>query len=677
MAAPRTPATVTINVQVALLAKSDGPATGSDPGDPYHTGLDQSITGPTAYTVLTNDTGRDALSVVSYGLNGNEAVPTNSTPTLQGGSVTLNPAGKLINYTPPAKFVGVDNFKYTMTSSIGGSATADVSIRVGVASATAFQRNWSTQGAQESSNITIQDAQVVEPSSGSVNMIFTVALGGPAPVSGTTVNFTTQNQPPASGHATSSQDYMATSGTVSFAQGEQFKTISVPVLSDGDNSEIDETFLVVLSNPVNGLIGDDTATGTIQVSNQQGSILITELRTSGPGGVADDFVEIYNNSDAPHTVTATDGSGGYGLFMTGADCNVAPVLIAVIPNGTVIPARGHYLFVGSGYSLSNYGGTGAAAGDQTLPEDLESDRNIALFSTAALINVSSANRLDAVGFGNNTVGNCDLLREGPTLLPLVGATIEYSYVRDECGKRANLLILGPCPLSTPVKDSNNNVDDFFDTSGLGLQTGVKIGSPGPQNLGSPTLHNSKIQALLLDSNLGAAVGPNRVRDETAEPPLATDGTLSIRRRFVNNTGAPVTRLRFRVIDITAGPAGGNFADVRGLTSTDVVVSGITDESTCLAHNGVPTTPCSVTVLGTILEQPPFLSGGGFNSSLSVGSITLATPLPAGASVSLQFLLGVRDRGVFKFYVNIEALTGPLATPLTPSKPEKGKVRIAM
>ena len=50
----------------------------------------------------------------------------------------------------------------------------------------------------------------------------------------------------------------------------------------------------------------------------------------------------------------------------GADCNAAPVLIAVIPNGTVIPARGHYLLVGSSYSLADYGGTGAAAGDQTL-----------------------------------------------------------------------------------------------------------------------------------------------------------------------------------------------------------------------------------------------------------------------------------------------------------------------
>ena len=99
-------------------------------------------------------------------------------------------------------------------------------------------------------------------------------------------------------------------------------------------------------------------------------------------GLGDDFVELYNNTDSPLTVAASDASAGYGVYKMGADCNAAPVLIATIPNGTVIPARGHYLLVGSQYSLADYGGTGAAAGDQTLTSDIESDRNVAVFSTA-------------------------------------------------------------------------------------------------------------------------------------------------------------------------------------------------------------------------------------------------------------------------------------------------------
>src|SRR5262249_19223406 len=149
-----------------------------------------------------------------------------------------------------------------------------------------------------------------------------------------------------------------TSGTLNFAPGEQFKSIAVPIKSDNQTNEANETFLVVLSNPVNVTITNGTATGTILITENPGTILITELRTSGPAGAGDDFVEIYNNSNSSHTVN--DGSGimdaahGYGLYKMGADCNANPILIGVIPNGTVIPARGHYLFVGSAYSLANY-----------------------------------------------------------------------------------------------------------------------------------------------------------------------------------------------------------------------------------------------------------------------------------------------------------------------------------
>ena len=124
-------------------------------------------------------------------------------------------------------------------------------------------------------------------------------------------------------------------------------------------------------------------------------------------------MEIYNNTDAPHTVPA----GGYGLFKMGADCNALPVLIGTIPAATVIPRRGHYLFVGSTYSLAAYAG-----GDATLTTDIESDFNVGLFSTVDPLQVSTANRLDAVGFGVSTGGVCDLLLEGTTLPPALGST---------------------------------------------------------------------------------------------------------------------------------------------------------------------------------------------------------------------------------------------------------------
>jgi hypothetical protein len=411
-----------------------------------------------------------------------------------------------------------------------------------------------------------------------------------------------------------------------------------------------------LSNPVNAELGDDEGIGTIKQGTATGAFLISEIRTSGPAGEGDDFVEVYNNSDLPLTIAASDGSAGYGLFKMGADCNATPILIGVIPNGEVIPARGHYLFVGSAYSLANYGGTGAAAGNLTLSQDIESDANVGIFNTSLVANLSSVTRLDAVGFGSNTGGVCDLLSEGTTLPPLGGSVLQHSYVRDECGKKGNPAMFGTCPSGNLPKDTNVNNDDFVfvDTTGTSTPAGQRLGAPGPQNISSPIQRNNQITTLLVDSTIGQTAPPNRVRVLTpGDPNFAANGTISVRRRFVNNTGAPVTRLRFRIVDISTMSVPGGIADVRALTSGDIVVSGVADAGTCLAANGVATTPCSVTIQGSTLEQPPAQAiGGGHNSTMTV---TLATPLAAGASINVQFLLGVQQTGSFKFFVNIEAL----------------------
>jgi hypothetical protein len=64
----------------------------------------------------------------------------------------------------------------------------------------------------------------------------------------------------------------------------------------------------------------------------------------------------------------------------------------------------------------------------------------------------------------------------------------------------------------------------------------------------------------------------------------------------------------------------------------------------------------VPVSGMTLEQPPSQSfGGGLNSSVTAGSVSLNSPLPSGASVNVQFLLGVQRNGSYRFLVNVEAV----------------------
>ena len=154
---------------------------------------------------------------------------------------------------------------------------------------------------------------------------------------------------------------------------------------------------------------------------------------------------------------------------------------------------------------------------------------------------------------------------------------------------------------------------------------------------------------MLRSSVTTSSPPNRVRDFTSDPANnSTFGTLDIRKTFVNNTGGNVTRLRYRIIDLTTFPAPSGIADLRPRTSTAVVVT--VDRAPC----GTGTS--NVTVQGTTVEEPAAQpNGGGFNTSMSSGTVTLATPLANGASLDVRFLLGIQQTGSFKIYVNVEAL----------------------
>jgi hypothetical protein len=397
-----------------------------------------------------------------------------------------------------------------------------------------------------------------------------------------------------------------------------------------------------------------------------GQLVISEFRLQGPNGAADEFIEIYNNSGADHTVTAASGTG-YGVAASDGTTRCS------IPNGTVIPNRGHYLCVNSvGYSLASYpaGNGTTATGDATYttqitngedpdgvgPLPATARQGIALFNNnTGGGSYSLANRLDAAG---PTAEANVIYREGAGLPNLTYFPIDYSWVRDECGKGGSITTMGVCPASTPIDTDNNAANFYFvDTNGTSAGGGQRLGAPGPQNLSSPIQRNSSFAGLLLDATVASSAPPNRVRDFTSDPAQnATFGTLSLRRRFVNMTGASVTRLRFRIIDVTTFPAPSGIADLRPRTSGAVVVAGINDAATCAATGAPATAPCTATVQGSTLEQPPSQpNGSGFNGSLSAGTVTLGTPLANGASINLQFLLGLQQTGTFKIYLNIEAL----------------------
>jgi hypothetical protein len=375
----------------------------------------------------------------------------------------------------------------------------------------------------------------------------------------------------------------------------------------------------------------------------QAQLIISEFRVRGPNGANDEFIEIANNSGADHTVAG--GGTGYAVAASNG------VARCVIPNGTVIPNRGHYLCVNSvGYSLASYpaGNGTTATGDATYTTDIPDNAGIAIFNTSVAVDFTLANRLDAVG---STSEANTLYKEGVGYATLTPFSIDYSFYRDNCGKGGSITTFGPCPTSGSLKDTNNNGADFVfvDTNGTSAGAGQRLGAPGPENLSSPIERNASFAVDFLDPCVAGASPPNRVRDFTSDPANnSTFGTLDIRRTVTNNTGGNVTRLRWRVIDITTFPAPSGIADLRPRTSTAVVVT--VDRAPCGSGTS------NVTVQGTTLEQPPSQpNGGGFNSSMSSGTVTLATPLANGASLDLRWLLGIQQTGSFKFFLNVEAL----------------------
>jgi hypothetical protein len=424
-------------------------------------------------------------------------------------------------------------------------------------------------------------------------------------------------------------------------------------------------------------------------------VVISEIRNSGPGtggtdkptcagcaapalpaGSGDEYVELYNTTDNDISVTdeVQGGDGaGWTLVRRGDTCVDPPVVIATIPNGTVIPARGHYLLAGPDYSLGSYpAGDGSsrtphtsATPDQTYDGSISDDVDVGLFNTTDTTSFDLAHRLDAVGFNNGSGNTCDLLTEGSPLPNTRNSTQQYAFVRRE-------------PLTGGVQDTDNNAADFVEVStdpqtNVGDNAAPVLGTPGPQNTSSPVSSNDLFGFDLTAPTLGRELPPNRERDNSPDS-CAPLGTLRLRRSITNNSGTFISRLRFRVVDVTTV----NSPDEsEGMTQAILHVRSSSPETvTAVPGRG------DVQVRGLRDEQEIFENEtqcGGMNTSLSDDTVTLESPLAPGQTIDVVFLLGVEQTGHFRFYVNIEALE--TSTPLTekgpPSRPVTAKKPIAM
>jgi hypothetical protein len=203
--------------------------------------------------------------------------------------------------------------------------------------------------------LAIADATIREGAAGTTtDSTFTLSLSAPSGQS-VAVSYGTMD-----GTASAGTDYQAAAGVLSFPPGSVSGTVTVTVNGD-DVREGDEAFLVNLTNPINTMISDGQAAGSIQDDDSwpeltHGQAIATSLRAQ-PGPAAD--ADMYQLSQRPYASyeVVVDGLSGD----TGAS---GPLLERLASDAATVIQGSDPTGAGSSRSLRWENATGGVVGDE-------------------------------------------------------------------------------------------------------------------------------------------------------------------------------------------------------------------------------------------------------------------------------------------------------------------------
>jgi beta-lactamase superfamily II metal-dependent hydrolase len=350
-------------------------------------------------------------------------------------------------------------------------------------------------------------------------------------------------------------------------------------------------------------------------SGSGSAVVISEFRFRGPGGASDEFIELYNNSDAPF------GIGGY--LLRGSNNAAGVTTRATIPAGRTIPARGHYLFVNTAASAALL-----ALADQTYSVAITDDGGIAI----TLADLTTF--IDQVGLSAGSA-----FKEGTPLASFGASNTNQGYERKAGG------------LQGSQQDTNNNGTDF------------QVRAPSdPQNLSSAPTPGIAVSPTSINFGSvvvgGTASVSLTVANLSATTPVTLDSlSLSGANAASFAFGAPGTTTlapsATTTVSITFQPPSGGSHSASllvptlgngsvNLPLTGTATGGISVDPTSIDFGTAPLgsvsgTTLTISAATTVTLTPPFVISGANASEFFVGSPSTSTIGPGNdATVAVGF-----------------------------------------
>ncbi len=391
--------------------------------------------------------------------------------------------------------------------------------------------------------LAVADTSVIEGNSGPVSAIFTATLSISSSQT-ITVNYAT-----ADNIAVAPADYSATSGTLTFTPGVLTRTIAVPVQGD-TLDELDETFVVNLSEPVNATLADNQGQGTILDDDPSPSLSINDVTVTesdigsvnagftvsltGPSGltVTVPYSTVNGSATAPADYVAASGTLTFTPGIT-----VQTVTVVVQGDSLDEPNENYFVNLGSPVNagLADSQGVGTI-NDNDLPPTLSlndvtvTEGNVGTVNAVFTATLSTASGLTVtVAYsttGTTATAGVDYLSQTDTLTFTPGVTAAQFTVTvngdtlDELDEAFQVDLSGP---------ANATIGD-----GQGL--GTILDDDGP-----PTVAVADVSVTEGDTGQSSAVFT--VTLSTPSGLLATvdyttaDGTAAAPADYMSQTGA--------------------------------------------------------------------------------------------------------------------------------------------